>query len=108
MSVGAKELESIRDEVIKWYAETRLWLIERLEEDGYPYGAILKSEEQQLLEFMSMQQEDWQMLFSQFQERYRGLPDAYARAVKDIESYREEMLALHEKMNTQREGVIYG
>ena len=108
VELGAKATEALRDEAAKWYSETRLWLIEQLEEDGYPYGAVLKPEDQQLLEFLNMTPQDWQELFAQFKERYRGLPDAHVRAVKDIDTYRNDMLKIHEKVNTYPQGVIYG
>lgn len=108
VELGAEALESLMKEAAAWYAKTRLWLIEQLEADGYPYGATPKPEEQQLLEFLNMTPLDWQQLFDQFKERYRGLPDAYPRAVKDIDSFRNDMRKIHEKVNTQPQGVIYG
>ena len=106
--VGAKEMEGYVREVSQWYAETRLWLIERLEEDGYPYGMTPKPETQQLIEFLNMTPQDYADLFAQFKERYRGLPDAYNRAVADMESYRQDMAKIHLKVATEPQGVVYG
>lgn len=106
--LGAKGLEALVKEATEWYAETRLWLIEQLESDGYPYGTTPKPEHQQLLEFLNMKPADWAAMFQQFKERYRGLPDAYPRAVADIDAFRQDMEKLHLKINTQPEGVIYG
>lgn len=109
VELGAKALTALRDEAAQWYAETRLWLIEQLEADGYPYGTVPKDEGQQLLEFLNMTPADWQQLFSQFKERYRGMPDAYPRAIKDIESFRNDMRKIHERINERPQaGVIYG
>ena len=51
---------------------------------------------------------DWAALFAQFKERYRGLPDAYGRAVSDIDSYRNAMEKLQQKISIEPQGVIYG
>ena len=106
--LGAKGIEDIVKEAADWYAETRLWLLEHLEADGYPYGSTIKPESQQLLEFLNMTPADWAALFNQFKERYRGLPDAYGRAVSDIDSYRNAMEKLQQKIQIEPQGVIYG
>ncbi len=106
--LGAKEMEGVVKEVGIWYAETRLWLIEHLEEDGYPYGMTPKPEVEQLMQFLNMTPQGYADLFAQFKERYRGLPDAYDRAVKDMDSYRQDMTKIRLKIATEPQGVIYG
>ncbi len=107
--LGAKELEELVQEAATWYAETRQWLIERLEEGGYPYGQVKSTQDEQLLRYLAMTPDSWRQLFDQLKERYRGLPDAFARASSDIRRYRQAMEELRMRGQTGNlTETIYG
>lgn len=104
----AQDLEQIRQNVAEWYAETRQYLLARLEEGGFPYGSAAKPEEVQLMEFLNMTPQSWAAMYQSFLERYRGLPDAQQRAATDMETYRWKMEQLRDKVNSTPQGVVYG
>lgn len=89
--LSAKKLNDLVDELAIWYAETRLWLIEKLEEDGYPYGHEPTTRDEQFVKYLQMTPQDFNAMYQQLLERYRGLPDQRVRAVRDMQRYRDEM-----------------
>lgn len=94
-SLNGPKITKIRDEAIKWYAETRLEMIEALEEER-PYGYTEVEPLQQLATFMQMQANPAALsaLYASLLERYRGLADASVRAQKDFEDYITRMRLL--------------
>jgi hypothetical protein len=106
--VGAAELEGIVEECRVWYAETRLWLIERIEEGGYPYGHVPKNQEQQLNEYLTMTGQSWSAMYQRMLDRFRGFPDASRRAAQAMTRYRDRMEVLRLESEQPPRGAIYG
>ncbi len=77
----------------QWYLDTRMKLIEVLEE-GYPYGSSIQSPQQQLTTFFSMESADWEELAAKLQLRYRGQDNAPELVRADIQEYVTRMSRL--------------
>lgn len=89
--VSGPQLDEVVEEVKEWYSTMRQWLIERLEEGGHAYGNIKLTQEEQVQKVLSWGPEDWQKLYRQRLERYRGLEDADDRAKADVQRFMVRM-----------------
>ncbi len=90
MIITGPKLDQVAEVVRQWYLTTRAKLIEALEE-GYPYGSVPVTPRQQVERFLSMTQEDLQVLMTKLVERHRGEPNAQEMARKDLEDYVTKM-----------------
>lgn len=91
--ITGPELDKIAEDLKKWYLDTREFLIQALEE-GYPYGNVPMSPSQQVDKFLSMTQEDWQVLISRLAERHRGKPDIQNVVQQELRDYIQRMTKL--------------
>ncbi len=91
--ITGPELDSIVEELQAWYLKTAEELMQALEE-GYPYGSIPMSPSQQVEQFLSMTQEDWEVLTSRLGERHRGKPDVQEIVQKELQDYIQRMTTL--------------
>jgi len=89
--IAGPELDKIKKELIEWYLTTREWLINTLEEGGYPYGAHELSPAEQLQKFMAMTPEEWRYMTTKLAERYRGRPDQRELVEADLRDYTTRM-----------------
>ena len=78
--------------------QMRQRLIKALEQ-GTPYGAVNLTPEEQYMEFVSMQPEDWNALIAQLTNRYRGLPNARQLVNADLAAYTRKMMEYRGKAN---------
>ena len=90
MIITGPKLDQAAEVVRRWYLDTRARLIKAMEE-GYPYGNVPVTPQLQVERFLSMTQEDLQVLMTRLMERYRGEPNAQELARKDIEDYITKM-----------------
>lgn len=89
--LSGQQLEQIRELSTQWYVQTRQKLIKALEM-GTPYGAVHLSPEEQYMNFVGMQPEDWSALIAQLNNRYRGLPNQRELVNSDLTAYTRKML----------------
>ncbi len=90
MIITGPKLDQVAEELRQWYLTTRAKLIEVLEE-GYPYGSVPLTPQQQVEKFLAMTPEDLQVLMAKLVERHRGEPNAQELARKDVEDYISKM-----------------
>lgn len=96
-SVSGPYFDSIKKEVVDWYLETKERLIKVLTED-YPYGSVKLTPEEQLENFLAMNQQDWEALSAKLSLRHRGHPDADARVQADLAKFISYMDGLHRRL----------
>ncbi len=96
--ISGPELDKMADELAVWYTDTLLWLMEAMEEGGYPYGSVRLTPAEQLMRHMSMTPEDWQGMVASLERRYQGFPNqaklveqALTRYVKRMELFRSKV-----------------
>jgi SMC interacting uncharacterized protein involved in chromosome segregation len=94
-ALSGPALEEMKDELVEWMAETRLWLIEQLTEI-YPYGAVKLSPFEQVIRWREMQGNPpaWEAMIRNFEEKYKGMPNKRARVQKDIDKFVSRMQLL--------------
>lgn len=92
--ITGPELDSVVAEARKWYVETRLWLIEKLNEGGYPYGTVPLTPIEQYTRYLEMQKEDWLRMEGGLMNLYKGLPDQRQRVEQALNSYIQRMNSL--------------
>jgi len=88
--ITGPKLDQVVEVVRQWYLTTRAKLIAALEE-GYPYGSVPITPQQQVERFLSMTPEDLQVLMAKLVERHRGEPNAQKLARQDLEDYLSKM-----------------
>jgi len=91
--ITGPKLDEMAEQLVAWYLKTRDELVDAMEQ-GYPYGAVPLSPQEQVERFLSMTSEDWQVMATRLAERYRGHPNAQERAQDDIRSYITRMSKL--------------
>ena len=91
--ITGPKLDQAAEVLRQWYLDTRARLIEALEE-GYPYGTVLETPQQQLDTFFSMTPADWEELAAKLQLRYRGQTDVPELVRADIKEYITRMTKL--------------
>lgn len=91
--VNGPSLDKLKERLVKRYANTRLMLIQRMQED-YPYGAERIPPAQQYANFLAMQPEDYESLIYTLNDKYRGLPDSVNRVNTDLAAFMSHMLGL--------------
>lgn len=100
--VDGPTLDRLVKQVQEWYTETRARLIEDLERDGYPYGTVRLTQEEQLYKYLAMTPADWSSMTQRLLNKYRGQPDAMQRTSQDIKRYQERMEGLKQKAEQQQ------
>ncbi len=88
--VSGPILDKIAKDLTTLYLQTKEELIKRLEE-GYPYGSVPLTPQEQVERFMTMTPEDWQELSVKLAERHRGKPNAQELVRKDLEDFVAKM-----------------
>lgn len=96
-SVSGPYFDGIVKEVVEWYLTTKEFLIKALTED-YPYGSVKLTPEEQLENFLTMNQQDWQALSDRLALRHRGHPDAEARVEQDLQDFVRYMEGLRRRL----------
>lgn len=91
--ITGPKLDELADQLKVWYLETREGLIQALEE-GYPYGSVPMSPQEQVNRFLSMTKEDWQVLISRLSERHRGKPNIQNLVREELQDYIQRMTRL--------------
>jgi len=91
--ITGPRLDEMSEQLVDWYLKTRDELVSVMEQ-GYPYGTVPLSPQEQVERFTSMTSEDWQVMATRLAERYRGRPDAQERARADIQLYITRMAKL--------------
>ncbi len=89
--IAGPELGKLKEELVEWYLATRAWLIEALEEGGYPYGSHQLTPAEQLERFLRMTPEEWNYMEGKLMERYRGRPDQRELVQADLTDYTTRM-----------------
>lgn len=93
VNLSGPYLNPLKDELVKWAAELRLFLYKQLTED-YPYGSVKLNSVEQWSRFTEMKPQDYEMLISMLNEKYRGMPNAYDLVNKDLASFLGHMMTL--------------
>jgi hypothetical protein len=93
MLLTGPKLEEMKKRLIEWWLTNRRMLIDRLEE-GFPYGSIQLSTEEQIQKFVSMTPQDWNDLIGRLMTRYRGEPNQGQLVRADLEKYQKRMTSL--------------
>lgn len=94
--LSGEQLENVREQATQWYVEMRQKLIKALEQ-GTPYGAVQLTPEEQYMQFVGMQPEDWSALIAQLTNRYRGLPNQRQLVNADLAAYTRKMMEYRSK-----------
>lgn len=90
MIITGPKLDQVAEILRQWYLDSRQRLIKVLEE-GYPYGSVPVTPQQQVEKFLSMTSEDMQVLMTKLVARHRGEPNAQALAREELEDYITKM-----------------
>ena len=89
--VDGPTLDKLVKEGKEWYNLMRQRLITDLERDGYPYGTVKLTEEEQLYKYLAMSPMDWSDMTARLLQKYRGRVDALKLAGQDMQRYRQHM-----------------
>jgi len=90
--------DSLVKELVEWWLETKEFLIEALTED-YPFGSVRLTPEQQLENFLRMDQTALEAMSAQLSIRHLGHPDADKRVQKDLADFFSHMQALSGRLS---------
>lgn len=91
--ITGPRLDEMARQLREWYITTRDSLMKALEE-GYPYGSVPLTPQEQVDRFMSMTPEDWQIMSAKLALRHRGKPNVQELVRKDIQDYITRMSRL--------------
>ena len=91
-------LDSLVKELVQWWLDTKEFLIEALTEGGYPFGSEPLTSEQQLENFLRMDQTALEAMSARLALRHQGHPDADARVQKDLADFFTYMEGLHGRL----------
>jgi len=89
--------DSLVKELVEWWLTTKEFLIEALTQD-YPFGSVKLTPEQQLENFLRMDQTAMEAMSAKLSLRYQGYPDADARVQKDLADFFTHMQSLSGKL----------
>jgi hypothetical protein len=93
MSLSGPRLDEMKRQLVDWWLATRRRLIDRLEE-GYPYGSIELTPQEQIENFVSMKPDDWTRLVARLMERFKGEPNQGELVRQELRKYQEKMYSL--------------
>ena len=94
--LSGPELEDVVKQAVLWYAQARIDLIQKMEEDR-PYGKKKLTQMEQMIQFESMQPQGWTTIMASLYDRYRGLPDVDKRVNDDLAAYVARMFTLRQQ-----------
>lgn len=98
MPVEGPLLDDLAKQAVEWYQKGVVQLMEALESDGHPYGAVRKSPAEQLNEYLSLDNAGWANLFSKLERRFRGLPNSRDLVQREAARYVNRMETLRSKL----------
>lgn len=90
--------DSLVKELVQWWLDTKEFLIEALTED-YPFGSVKLTSEQQLENFLTMDQTALEAMSARLSLRHRGHPDADERVQKDLADFFTHMQSLSGRLS---------
>ena len=90
--------DSMVEELVEWWLDTKEFLIEALT-DVYPPGSVPLTAEQQLENFLNMDQTALEAMSAQLSIRHLGHPDADARVQKDLAEFFAHMQGLSGRLS---------
>lgn len=91
--------DSLVEELVQWFLDTKEFLIEALTEGGYPFGSVKLTPEQQLENFLRMDQTALEAMSARLSLRHQGHPDADARVQKDLADFFTHMQGLSGRLS---------
>ena len=100
--ISGPKLDQLVKDSREWYNRMRERLIADMERDGYAYGNVKLTEEEQLFKYLGMTPRDHADMLERLLQKYRGQPDALRRAGQDLQRYRQRMEGLRAKYDEQR------
>lgn len=90
--------DSLAQEIVEWWGVEKEFLIDALTE-GYPYGSVPLTPEQQLENFLSMDQTAFEAMSARLSLRHLGHPDADKRVQKDLAEFFAHMQGLSGRLS---------
>jgi hypothetical protein len=88
--ITGKQLDEMAEEAVKWYVNTRQFLIKALEEGGYAYGSLKLSQADQMRRISELTPQQWREMYMRRLNRYRGLPNADDLATNDMRDFLQQ------------------
>ena|SRR3990167_205932 len=92
-NLSGPAMDAMAKELKVWYVSYRQELIATLEEE-YPYGAVRLSPLEQYNRFLEVSPQDYEILISKLNDRYRGLPNQYNLVNRDLANYMAKMVGM--------------
>ena len=96
-SLSGPYFDSLVKELVQWWLDPKEMLIEALTED-YPFGSVPLTPEQQLTNFLKMDQTAFEAMSARLSLRHQGHPDADERVQKDLAEFFHHMQGLSGKL----------
>jgi len=90
--------DSLVKELVEWWLDAKEFLIEALTQD-YPFGSVKLTSEQQLENFLRMDQTALEAMSARLSLRHQGHPDADKRVQKDLADFFSHMQALRGRLS---------
>ena len=97
--VSGPYFDSLVKELVGWWLDTKEFLIDALTEGGYPFGSGKLTQEQQLENFLRMDQTAMEAMSAKLSLRHQGHPDADKRVQKDLEDFFHHMRGLSGRLS---------